>query len=563
MDQRTILALLLSITVYFLWIQWVQSTSPLIEIAPESIESIEQLFESDQRAVDVVQEDSQMATAEGEDEALAVESTSFPARQLSFEQCSIQGQWTTEGGTLSDVTMKDVLGSYDVTPLWKWGISLLTGSGSGWLPYGVESGPVQLATKQAHLLETGVGDELPRMQWEDGQGAEAFTLTGRSTSGVVITKVLTVKQNDPCVFNMNVSWTNTADTAFSGPLWVGMHDSFDVKVGRYENALRPIAYVAGGLEKPPSKLTKLNEEADVKEGEVGWFGVADRYFAFFVLPKDFSGSTLSFDRRIQAGQDLYGATLRQQTTLTPGESKSAQFDFYVGPKSLESLNSVDARLEDAVELGIFALFGRVLLALLKIFEGLVHNWGLAIILLTLVVKGVFFPLTQKSFKSSQAMQAISPQLKEIREKYKEQPEELNKRMMQLFQENKVNPLGGCLPMLIQMPVWFALYSVLLSSVELYHSEFLFLRDLSEPDPYCILPAIVVVLMVVQQRFMPTGNMDPKQEKIMKMMPLLFGFFFFTFPSGLVLYIFVNMVLTIAQQWYIKQMHGSPASVAVG
>ena len=133
--------------------------------------------------------------------------------------------------------------------------------------------------------------------------------------------------------------------------------------------------------------------------------------------------------------------------------------------------------------------------------------------------------------------------------------------MQLFRENKVNPLGGCLPMLIQMPIWIALYRVLLNSVDLFHTEWFYLRDLSSIDPYCIMPVIVVALMMVQQRFTPMGNMDPNQARMMKMMPLIFGFFFFTFPSGLVLYIFVNMCLTILQQWIIKKKFKKPELAA--
>ena len=185
--------------------------------------------------------------------------------------------------------------------------------------------------------------------------------------------------------------------------------------------------------------------------------------------------------------------------------------------------------------------------------------------LTLTVKLIFFPLTQMAYKSSQRMQALQPQLKAIREKYADNQEELNRRTMALFKENKVNPIGGCLPMLIQMPIWIALYRVLLTSVDLYHTDFLYLRDLSVADPYCILPVIVVGLMFLQQQFMPTGNMDPNQARIMKLMPLFMGFLFFSFPSGLVLYILVNMMLTILQQWVIKRRFGTvtpaPANAA--
>jgi YidC/Oxa1 family membrane protein insertase len=234
---------------------------------------------------------------------------------------------------------------------------------------------------------------------------------------------------------------------------------------------------------------------------------------------------------------------------------SERFRVYLGPLEFSRLKTLDSNLADVVDFGWFGFFGRMLLSLLRLLESFMHNWGLAIIGLTFIVKLLFFPLTQMSFKSSQAMQAIQPQLQEIREKFADTPEELNRRTIELFREAGVNPLGGCLPMLVQMPIWIALYNVLMSSVELYQTRFLYLLDLTSPDPYGVLPLVVVVLMVVQQRMMPTGNMDPAQQKIMQIMPILFGFFFFTSPSGLVVYIFVNMVLTILQQWLIKRTYG--------
>ena len=156
------------------------------------------------------------------------------------------------------------------------------------------------------------------------------------------------------------------------------------------------------------------------------------------------------------------------------------------------------------------------------------------------------------------MKVVQPLMNEIREKYKDQPEELNRRTMELFKEHQVNPLGGCLPMFIQMPVFLSLFYVLMYSADLYHTDFLYLQDLSSPDPTCILPAIVVVLMLVQQQFTPMGNMDPAQARMMKMMPLMFGVFWFMFPSGLVVYYFVNTVLSVLQQWWIRRTLSTPS-----
>jgi YidC/Oxa1 family membrane protein insertase len=308
-----------------------------------------------------------------------------------------------------------------------------------------------------------------------------------------------------------------------------------------------------------------NEEDIVVNGKVDWMGISDRYFGLFMLPETNGSSHL---RVHQSGDEEAGFRLEQrwiqEATIGPNQSHKESFRVYVGPLDMDLLTGTSESLEKVIQFGWFSFFARPLLWFLKVFYAGIGNWGVSIIMLTLMVKVIFFPLTNTAFRSSQAMAALQPEMKEMKEKLKDKPEELNKRMVELFRENNVNPLGGCLPMILQMPVWFALYRVLLNSVELYHTEFLYIRDLSSIDPYGIMPAIVVVLMVVQQSFMPTGNMDPAQARMMKLMPLMFGFFFFSFPAGLVVYIFVNMVLSIGQQWLIKRtfkLSGEKAATA--
>jgi YidC/Oxa1 family membrane protein insertase len=206
---------------------------------------------------------------------------------------------------------------------------------------------------------------------------------------------------------------------------------------------------------------------------------------------------------------------------------------------------------NSVEYGMFGFFSRVLLFMLKVIYAGFNNWGVAILLLTLVVKVIFFPLTQKAFVSGKKMQMIQPQLNEIKEKYKDNQQLQAQETMKLFSENGVSPFGGCLPSLVQIPVWLALYNVMYSSVELYNSHFLYLQDLTSMDPYGVLPVLYIVLMFIQQQMTPMVNMDPAQQTMLKVMPLIFGVFMFTFPSGLVLYFSMNMLLTIFQQWLIN------------
>jgi YidC/Oxa1 family membrane protein insertase len=326
---------------------------------------------------------------------------------------------------------------------------------------------------------------------------------------------------------------------------------------RYDNTVAPYASVDGSYEWV--KLHKL-VEPQALEGPVDWMALSDRYFAVVLRPDaETRKGTLAFSRIERGEADAFGMYYTVESSLAPGAGHTEQFTMYVGPKELSVLRDIDPSLTKLVNLGWFAFFGKILLAMLKFFHTLVDQWGVAIILLTFTVKAAFFPLTQASFKSSQAMSALQPDLQAIRDQFKDKPEEINRRTMELFRERGVNPLGGCLPMLVQLPVWIALYQVLLNSVELYHTEFLYFRDLSSVDPYGALPAVVMVLMVVQQQLTPMPNMDPAQARMMKILPIVFGIFFFAFPSGLVVYIFVNMVLTILQQWFIKRTYKQPAA----
>ena len=179
----------------------------------------------------------------------------------------------------------------------------------------------------------------------------------------------------------------------------------------------------------------------------------------------------------------------------------------------------------------------------------VKNWGVAIICLTFFVRACLYPIAARAFKSAKAMQVIQPRMKEIQEQYAGDKERLNAELMKLFSEHGVNPFGGCLPMFVQMPVFFALYSALQVTPKLYHQPFWYIQDLSAPDPYGVFPAFMAVGMVIQQQLTPMTGMDPAQQRIMKFMPLMFALFMFTVPSGLAVYYAINTILSILQQWH--------------
>ena len=539
--SRTILAMVLSLGLYYAWMLWVGGNPPPApdELPPEPT------------AAEAPATPAPTPTA-----ASAGTTADAPVRKLPFEGCGLVGTVTTEhGGALRNVTLPAYEAPLDVTPIWSWAL----GGFGEWKPYGEDPGPLQLVHPAGAALTVGAGDLMapgPRMEVVES-ARDRIVLRGVTDDGIEVTRSLGVREgSEPCVLDLEVSWTNRGPEAFTDPLWVGVHDVMTEDAGYYTNVPYPASIVEGADDYVMSR-EDMDEEPLLREGPVLFTGINDRYFAMGVLPEDRSAGRMAFTAVPDLG--VYGSHWLDDDALEAGDRRTVTFAVYGGTKERGQLAAVADGLQELVDLGWFAVFAYPLLWLLKFWESVVGNWGLAILLMTVTVKALFFPLTQMSFKSTQRMQAIQPRLQEIREQFEDNPEELNRRTMELFRDEGVNPLGGCLPMLIQMPIWFALYRVLLSAPELYHSDFLYLRDISVLDPYGALPLTVVGLMFLQQQFTPMGNMDPTQQKVMRLMPIIIGFLFFTFPAGLSLYIFVNTVLTIAQQWVIRrQMKTQPA-----
>ncbi|MBU1657906.1 membrane protein insertase YidC [bacterium] len=234
-------------------------------------------------------------------------------------------------------------------------------------------------------------------------------------------------------------------------------------------------------------------------------------------------------------------------------SRTMSFHGYIGPKEYKVLESINPVLVNAIEYGWFTFAAKPLFALLSWLHGILGNWGWSIVVLTLIVRAVLYPLTYKGMVSMQKLKAIAPKVKEVQAKYKGDPQRMNAAVMEMYKKHGANPLGGCLPMLLQIPVFFAIYRVLLNAVELQGAEWIFwINDLSRMDPTFILPVLMGASMYYQQKLTPNNFTDPMQEKIFKFLPIIFTFFFVTFPAGLVLYWFVNNLFSIAQQFIVNQ-----------
>ena len=240
------------------------------------------------------------------------------------------------------------------------------------------------------------------------------------------------------------------------------------------------------------------------------------------------------------------------------ESSNSEFTGYIGPKFVDTLKAINKELVDVVQYGVGTFFAKNLFFLLDWFYKIAGNWGIAIILLVVLVRLILFPLTYKGMVSMYKLKELAPKMKEIQQKYKKDPKKMQMHMMKLYKEHGANPLGGCLPLILQIPIFYGIYKLLLYAIELKGASFLWLHDLSVMDPYFILPVLMGVSMYIHQKLTPTNFQDSMQEKIFKFLPLIFTFMMATFPAGLVLYWTVNNILSILQQWLINKIMASKA-----
>ncbi len=305
-------------------------------------------------------------------------------------------------------------------------------------------------------------------------------------------------------------------------------------------------------------LSDEDSESDLKEGRIvqdglQWGGVESNYFLLAIAPMDPALLKMKME------DEVYRLAVEMDSAvLAPGGQKSWSAVYFMGPKESKVLENAPNNLYASFNLGWFEFIAKPLLDGLNFFYSYTGNYGWAIIILTLIIKIVFIPLSHKSYKSMEQMKKLQPMMAKIREKYKDDRQKMNEEMMQLYKTYKVNPAGGCLPMLLQIPVFLGLYNALLNSIELRHAPFIahvpftdiiWLADLSAKDPFYVTPVIMGATMFLQQKMTPSPG-DPTQAKIMLLMPVFFTFIFLNFPSGLVVYWLVNNVLSIAQQWWM-------------
>ncbi len=389
----------------------------------------------------------------------------------------------------------------------------------------------------------------------DGQNELIVPLTWQGANGVTVTKRFVFKRGSFLV-EVDHEVKNGSSQPWTGTEYQQLKHGDSHKSGGFLGGVQ--AYV-GGAYYHENKYTKLSfsdmEKTPVKEDAANnrWVAMQEHYFiSAWVPPHDQAAQYYSMVTQANGAKGYVLGMRSTEKTIAPGATDAFKTEFYVGPKDQDSLAKIADGLDLTVDYGIFAFISKPIFWLMQMIHKVVGNWGWTIIFLTILIKALFFYPSAVSYKSMAKMKALAPKLKDINERFADDPQGKQKAMMDIYRKEKINPLGGCLPMLIQIPVFMGLYWVLLESVELRQAPWLlWYHDLSVKDPFFVLPVLMGISMFVQQLLNPP-QVDPMQQKIFQFMPIIFTVMFLFFPAGLVLYWVVNNVLSMAQQWYINK-----------
>ena len=394
--------------------------------------------------------------------------------------------------------------------------------------------------------------EQQQYQLTEGQDQLIVDLK-HSDGGVNYTKRFTFDRSN---YDLRVSYLvdNQSETPWTGYMF-GQLKRDDSGDPSSSTATGTATYLGAALWTKDEPYTKVSmgdmDDKSLKTTvEGGWIAWLQHYFVTAWIPAPNQTNQVQ-TRKDSQGNYIIGFT-GPAVTVAPGSQGETFATLYAGPKSQDELEELSPGLRLTVDYGILWFIAQPIFWLLQNIHALLGNWGWSIIVLTIVIKLAFFPLSAASYKSMARMRAVSPKMQALKEQFGDDRQKMSQAMMELYKKEKINPLGGCLPILVQMPVFLALYWVLLESVEMRQAPWMFwITDLSIKDPFFILPIIMGLTMFIQQQLNPTPP-DPMQAKVMKMLPIIFTFFFLWFPAGLVLYWVVNNCLSIAQQWYITR-----------
>jgi YidC/Oxa1 family membrane protein insertase len=413
-----------------------------------------------------------------------------------------------------------------------------------------------------YVAQTGLkGEHLPThravftsaqtaYRMEDGADSLEVRFTAPAENGVAVEKVYTFHRNNYAIDVRYEIKNDSAAAITASAYYQIIHDS----QSNQGSAMMP-TFTGGAYYNQADKFNKVKFDDMAKQdlalkSKDGWVGLVQHYFVGAWIPQE--GLERKFYTSKLTDQYFSIGTISPLAQIEVGKTLTVPARLYVGPQTQKELEATAPGLEYVVDYGILTVIAKPLFWLLSQLYEWVKNWGVAIILLTVIIKAAFFKLSASSYKSMAQMRELAPRLQAMKEKFGDDKQKMQQAMLEMYRTEKINPMGGCLPILVQIPVFIALYWVLLGSVELRHAPFFgWITDLSAIDPWYILPLLMGATMIIQTYLNPAPT-DPIQAKVMKIMPVVFSIFFFFFPAGLVLYWLVNNILSIWQQWYINK-----------
>ncbi len=542
-QQRVFLALALSMALIFVW-QYFFAPPPLVEPPPApGVEAGDKAPEGQGDQAGAGQDSvgkpagtpatppAKKDVALREDMVLATDAfkatfTNKGGRLKGFELIKPH-QYSTRGDMVRPLPDEDG----NINPAWE-----------KYLPFGLEASG-QLP---------GLGEET---MYEVVEATEETVLLRHEVPGVYKLDKRFSLDKDRKSLALDITLTNSGSLQIKDQLQLIVYGHQPSGSGEW-SFFNPLPDITEGLcyvkeDEEAIRAPKDDAEEGVKVEDASiWGGVDSRYFITAVISKEkpFAGCDLTLQE-----QEFFRSSLQMsKISLEPGQSQSWSMQTYIGPKLVETMALYDASLEESIDYGFFAVLSKPIRWLLVLFHGWVGNWGFAIILMTMMLRLMLFPINHKAYKNMEGMRKIQEPMTKLREQYKDDPMKMQEEMMKLYRDHNVSPFG-CLPQFLQIPIFFALYRTIYSSVELYNAEFFgWYTDLSAPDPFFVLPVLVGLMMVGQQLLMPQTATNPQMKYIMWAMPVMFAAFTFLLPSGLALYMLVSIGLGIAQQFYIRK-----------
>ena len=530
-SQRNLLVIGLLVVSFLLWQQWNADKAP----KPQTVA--------------VTQTDSSVPAASTATDVPG-EKTQTNARQLiKLSSDQLELLVDTQGGDIVDAKLLQhtvAQGSNDPFPL-------------------LMDKPGRLYVAQSGLIGRDGPDSRPEgrpsytsaqteYKLADGQDKLVVPLTWTSPEGVTFTKEFVLTRGKYTIgvdYQVTNSSTKPLELQFYGQLKQTIAAPEDQQShALMASAYRGAAYSTTDIRYQKETFDNMKETSLNTSTTGGWVGMLQHYFVT-AWTGDTAGQNQLYSRVVANGQEAIIGLKEPVANVAPGAAVTLGSTLWIGPKLQDEMATVAKHLDLTVDYGWLWFIAQPLFQLLQFLHGLVSNWGVAIILITLIVRGGMYPLTKAQYTSMAKMRMLLPKLTALRERFGDDRQKMSQAMMELYKQEKVNPLGGCFPILIQMPIFIALYWTLMESVELRHAPFaLWLTDLSVKDPYYVLPLLMGATMWWIQKMSPTTVTDPMQQKVMQFMPIIFTFMFLWFPSGLTLYWLVSNIVTIIQQTMI-------------